>query len=134
MLLGSATSLGAPFEEARRALAVPYEVRGSGATSRNEVVRFLVGYLESLRRPDDPEAFEGALASSLGGVGARTVGRLRASARERGRPLLRVMRRLMYALAARDPLRYPLPWGGDAPQPQPAAPDGEVQTEGRPDA
>jgi len=123
ILLRSTTSLGAPFEEALRALAVPYEVRGSGATSRNEVVRFLVGYLESLRRPDDPEAFEGALASSLGGVGARTLGRLRASARERGRPLLRVMRRLMYALAARDPQRYPLPWGGEAPTEERAEPD-----------
>jgi DNA helicase-2/ATP-dependent DNA helicase PcrA len=115
ILLRSTTALGAPFEEALRALALPYEVRGSGATSRNEVVRFLVGYLESLRRPDDPEAFEGALASSLGGVGARTLGRLRANAYERGRPLKRVVDRLMYALAARDPLRYPLPWGGDAP-------------------
>jgi DNA helicase-2/ATP-dependent DNA helicase PcrA len=123
ILLRSTTSLGAPFEEALRALAVPYEVRGSGATSRNEVVRFLVGYLESLRRPDDPEAFEGALTSSLGGVGARTLGRLRASALERGRPLLRVMRRLMYALAARDPQRYPLPWGGDAPMEERAEPD-----------
>jgi DNA helicase-2/ATP-dependent DNA helicase PcrA len=115
ILLRSTTSLGAPFEEALRALGLPYEVRGTGATSRNEVVRFLVGYLESLRRPDDPDAFEGALASSLGGVGARTLGRLRAHARERSRPLLRVMRRLMYALAARDPQRYPLPWGGEAP-------------------
>ena len=115
ILLRSTTALGAPFEEALRALALPYEVRGSGATSRNEVVRFLVGYLESLRRPDDPEAFEGALASSLGGVGARTLGRLRANAYERGRPLKRVVDRLMYALGARDPLRYPLPWGGDAP-------------------
>ena len=112
ILLRSTTSFGAPFEEALRALSLPYEVRGSGATARNEVVRFLVGYLESLRRPDDPEAFEGALASSLGGVGARTVGRLRAHARDRGRTLLRVMRRLMYALAERDPQRYPLPWGG----------------------
>jgi len=115
ILLRSTTSFGAPFEEALRALGLPYEVRGSGATSRNEVVRFLVGYLESLRRPDDPDAFEGALASSLGGVGARTLGRLRAHARERSRPLLRVMRRLMYALAARDPQRYPLPWGGEIP-------------------
>ena len=123
ILLRSTTSLGAPFEEALRALAVPYEVRGAGATSRNEVVRFLVGYLESLRRPDDAEAFEGALASSLGGVGARTLGRLRASAHERGRPLLRVMRRLMYALAARDPQRFPLPWGGDAPSEARMEPD-----------
>ena len=123
ILLRSTTSLGAPFEEALRALAVPYEVRGAGATSRNEVVRFLVGYLESLRRPDDAEAFEGALASSLGGVGARTLGRLRASAHERGRPLLRVMRRLMYALAARDPQRFPLPWGGDAPSEARVEPD-----------
>jgi DNA helicase-2/ATP-dependent DNA helicase PcrA len=120
ILLRSTTSFGAPFEEALRALGLPYEVRGSGATSRNEVVRFLVGYLESLRRPDDPDAFEGALASSLGGVGARTLGRLRAHARERSRPLLRVMRRLMYALAARDAQRYPLPWGGDAPPPEDA--------------
>lgn len=122
ILLRSTTSLGAPFEEALRALGLPYEVRGSGATARNEVVRFLVGYLESLRHPDDPEAFEGALASSLGGVGARTLGRLRAHARENGRPLLRVMRRLMYALAARDPQRHPLPWGAEAPaqEPQPA--------------
>jgi DNA helicase-2/ATP-dependent DNA helicase PcrA len=105
----------APLEEALRALGVPYEVRGSSASSRNEVVRFLVGYLESLRRPDDPDAFEGALASSLGGVGARTLGRLRAHARERSRPLKKVMDRLMYALAARDAQRYPLPWGGEPP-------------------
>jgi DNA helicase II / ATP-dependent DNA helicase PcrA len=123
ILLRSTTSLGAPFEEALRALGLPYEVRGSGATSRNEVVRFLVGYLESLRRPDDPDAFEGALASSLGGVGAGTLGRLRANARERGRPLKRVVDRLMYALAARDPLRYPLPWGGEVPTDVRAEPD-----------
>lgn len=116
VLLRSTTALGAPFEEALRALDLPYEVRGSGATSRNEVVRFLVGYLESLRKPDDPDAFEGALASSLGGVGAQALGRIRASAFERGRPLLRVMRRLMYSLAARDPQRYPLPWGEEAPE------------------
>ena len=115
ILLRSTTAFGAPFEEALRALGLPYEVRGSGATSRNEVVRFLVGYLESLRNPDDPDAFDGALASSLGGVGARTLGRLRANARERSRPLLRVVRRLMYSLAARDPQRYPLPWGAEAP-------------------
>ena len=123
ILLRSTTSLGAPFEEALRAMGLPYEVRGSGATSRNEVVRFLVGYLESLRRLDDPDAFEGALASSLGGVGAGTLGRLRANAHERGRPLKRVVDRLMYALAARDPLRYPLPWGGEVPTDVRSEPD-----------
>ena len=121
IVMRSTTSLGGPFEEALRALGLPYEVRGSGATSRNEVVRFLVGYLESLRRPDDADAFEGALSSSLGGVGARTLSRLRAHAREEGRPLTRVVRRLMYVLAARDPVRYPLPWGGEPP--------GEVSSE-----
>ncbi|GAC1470390.1 MAG: hypothetical protein PVSMB3_00410 [Candidatus Dormibacteraceae bacterium] len=123
ILLRSTTSFGAPFEEALRALGLPYEVRGSGATSRNEVVRFLVGYLESLRRPDDPDAFEGALASSLGGVGARTLGRLRAHARERSRPLKKVMDRLMYSLASRDPVRYPLPWGGEPPTEERTEPD-----------
>jgi CRISPR/Cas system-associated exonuclease Cas4 (RecB family) len=122
-VLRSTTALGGPFEEALRALGLPYEVRGSAATARNEVVRFLVGYLESLRRPDDPDAFEGALASSLGGVGARTLSRLRAHAREESRPITRVLRRLMYVLAARDPQRYPLPWGGDAPTEGASVPD-----------
>jgi DNA helicase-2/ATP-dependent DNA helicase PcrA len=123
ILLRSTTALGGPFEEALRALGLPYEVRGSGATARNEVVRFLIGYLESLRRPDDPDAFEGALASSLGGVGARTLSRLRAHAREEARPITRVMRRLMYVLAARNPQRYPLPWGGEAPTEEGSVPD-----------
>jgi DNA helicase-2/ATP-dependent DNA helicase PcrA len=123
ILLRSTTALGAPFEEALRALDLPYEVRGSGAAARNEVVRFLVGYLESLRTPDDPAAFESALASSLGGVGSRTVSRLRAHAFEQARPLTRVMRRLMYVLAAKDPQRYPLPWGGEAPAEPPTPPD-----------
>jgi DNA helicase-2/ATP-dependent DNA helicase PcrA len=123
ILLRSTTALGGPFEEALRALHLPYEVRGSSATARNEVVRFLVGYLESLRNPDDADAFESALASSLGGVGARTLSRLRAHAREQGRPLPRVMRRLMYVLAARDPQRYPLPWGGEPPTEEGSVPD-----------
>src|SRR2546430_9678293 len=117
------TPPGTPFEEALRALGLPDEVRGWAATPRNEVVRFLIGYLESLRRPDDSESFESALASSLGGVGARTVSRLRAHAFERGRPLLRVVRRLMYVLAAQDSQRYPLPWGGEAPTEEPPQPD-----------
>jgi DNA helicase II / ATP-dependent DNA helicase PcrA len=123
IVMRSTTWLGGPFEEALRALGLAYEVRGSGAIARNEVVRFLVGYLESLRTPDDPDAFEGALSSSLGGVGARTLSRLRAYAREDGRPLTRVVRRLMYVLAARDPVRYPLPWGGEAPGEVSSVPD-----------
>ncbi len=120
IVLRSTTALGGPFEEALRALGLPYEVRGWGATARNEIVRFLIGYLESLRRPDDPDAFEGALASSVGGVGPRTVSRVRAFALERGRPLKKVIDRVMYALVARDPVRYPLPWGEAAPaEPRP---------------
>ena len=113
IVLRSTTALGAPFEEALRALDIPYEVRGWGATARNEVVRFLIGYLESLRKPDDPDAFESALASTLGGVGPATVSRLRVYALQRGRPLIKVVRRLMYVLAERNPLLYPLPWGGE---------------------
>jgi DNA helicase-2/ATP-dependent DNA helicase PcrA len=123
ILVRSTAALAGPFEEALRALHLPYEVRGASATTRNEVVRFLVGYLESLRRPDDSEALEGALASSLGGVGPRTLSRLRAHAREEGRPLTRVMRRLMYVLAARDRNRYPLPWGGEPPAEEVSSPD-----------
>ncbi|HEX2647827.1 MAG TPA: ATP-dependent DNA helicase, partial [Candidatus Dormibacteraeota bacterium] len=115
ILLRSTTALGGPFEEALRALSVAYEVRGWGATARNEIVRFLVGYLESLRSPDDADAFENALASSVGGVGPRTVSRLRAYAQERNRPLKSAVDRLLYALAARDAERWPLPWGEAAP-------------------
>ncbi|HEX2680831.1 MAG TPA: ATP-dependent helicase, partial [Candidatus Dormibacteraeota bacterium] len=115
ILLRSTTALGGPFEEALRALSVAYEVRGWGATARNEIVRFLVGYLESLRSPDDADAFENALASSVGGVGPRTVSRLRAFAQERNRPLKSAVDRLLYALAARDAERWPLPWGEAAP-------------------
>ena len=102
VLLRSTTELGAPFEEALRALGVPFEVRGSGAGVRNEVVRFLFGYLESLRRPDDPDAFQASLASTLGVIRPATLSRLRAHAFERGRSLARVMSGLMAFLAARD--------------------------------
>ncbi|HEV2216383.1 MAG TPA: ATP-dependent DNA helicase [Candidatus Dormibacteraeota bacterium] len=102
ILLRSTTALGAPYEEALRALGVPFEVRGLGAGARNEVVRFLYGYLDSLRRPDDAGAFQASLASTLGPVRPATLSRLRAHAYERGRPLLRVMKRLMAFLAARD--------------------------------
>jgi len=123
ILLRSTTVLGPPFEEALRALGVPFEVRGSGAGVRNEVVRFLYGYLESLRRPDDPDAFQASLASTLGPVRPATLSRLRAHAYERGRPLVRVMRRLMYFLAATDPQRWPLPWGGEIGTEEPVPPD-----------
>src|SRR5207247_8496405 len=109
IVLRSTTALGGPFEEALRALGIPYEVRGWGATARNEVVRFLIGYLESLRHPDDDDAFESALASSLGGIGPRTVSRLRAHASQRARPLKRVVNRVIYALANRHPQPSPLP-------------------------
>jgi DNA helicase-2/ATP-dependent DNA helicase PcrA len=115
ILLRSTSALGGPFAEALRALSLPYEVRGWGATARNEIVRFLVGYLESLRSPDDADAFENALASSVGGVGPRTVSRLRAYAQERGRPTKKAVDRLLYSLVARDPQRWPLPWGDPPP-------------------
>ena len=123
MVLRSTTALGAPFEGALRALGVPYEVRGWGATARNEVVRFLIGYLDSLRKPDDDDAFESALASSLSGVGSRTVSRLRAYATQRSRPLIKVVNRLMYVLASRNPLLYPLPWGAEPPSAEEKAPE-----------
>jgi DNA helicase-2/ATP-dependent DNA helicase PcrA len=123
ILLRSTTTLGSPYEEALRALGVPFEVRGSGATARNEVVRFLLGYLESLRNRDDDAAFDASLASGLGRVELATLSRLRASAYERGRPLKKVIDRLMYALAFRDPQRWPLPWGGDPPTEERPLPD-----------
>ncbi len=102
---------------------MPFEVRGAGATARNEVVRFLLGYLESLRRPDDADAFQASLSSGLGRVAPITLSRLRTYAYERARPLTRVMRRLMYVLAFRDPQRWPLPWGGEPPADEPSIPD-----------
>ncbi len=111
VLLRSTTTLSAPFEEAIRALGLPYEVRGLGALARNEVVRFVLGYLRSLAAPDDPEALERVLGSALSGVRPSTVGRLRRYALEEARPFRKVVHRVLYRMAARDPERWPLPWG-----------------------
>lgn len=111
VLLRSTTSLSAPFEEAIRALGLPYEVRGLGALARNEVVRFVLGYLRSLGGPDDPEALERVLGSGLSGVAPATVGRIRRHAIEEARPFRKVVHRVLYRMAAREPERWPLPWG-----------------------
>ncbi len=111
VLLRSTTALAAPFEEAIRALGLPYEVRGLGALGRNEVVRFVLSYLRALASPDDGEALERVLGSGLSGVPARTVGRIRRYAIEEARPFKKVLHRVLYRLAARDGSRWPLPWG-----------------------
>ncbi|HEX6487835.1 MAG TPA: ATP-dependent DNA helicase [Candidatus Dormibacteraeota bacterium] len=132
ILLRSTTTLAAPFEEALKALNVPYEVRGRAGLARNQVVRFLLGYLRALLRPDDADALAGALESALAGVGRRAVGRLRAHARDEGRALGKVVRALMYRLAEADPERYPLPWGGTVEPPEelrPLPPALELLTE-----
>ena len=124
ILLRSTSSLAAPFEEALKALGLRYEVRGRAGLGRNQVVRFLLGYLRALARPDDADALAGALDSGLAGVGRRITGRLRAYSREEGRQLGKVVRSLLYKLAERDPQRWPLPWGDavvklDEPPPLP---------------
>ena len=111
VLLRSTTTLSAPFEEAIRALDLPYEVRGVGAIARNEVVRFLLTYLRAVYLPQEPESLERVLASGLSGVGHRAVGRLRRHAIEEGRAFARVLRRLIYWLHGTDPEAWPLPWG-----------------------
>jgi DNA helicase-2/ATP-dependent DNA helicase PcrA len=111
VLLRSTTALAAPFEEAIRAMGLPYEVRGLGALGRNEVVRFVLSYLRALASPDDGEALERVLGSGLSGVPARTIGRIRRYAIEEARPFKKVLHRVLYRLAARDAARWPLPWG-----------------------
>jgi ATP-dependent exoDNAse (exonuclease V) beta subunit len=130
ILLRSTATLSAPFEEALRALDVPHEVRGLGALARNQAVRFALTYLRALADPDDAGAQERMLASGLVGVDQRTVGRLRQHAEDEGRPFPKVVRRLMYLLAERDPERWPLPWANPKSSPlvgevPPAQPEGE---------
>jgi DNA helicase-2/ATP-dependent DNA helicase PcrA len=110
ILLRSTATLAPPFEEAARAMGLPYEVRGMTTIARNEVVRFLLAYLRALERPEDPESLERLLASGLSGVSQRTASRLRRYAIEQGRSLTKVVRRLARWLHEVDPLRYPLPW------------------------
>ncbi len=128
VLLRSTTALSAPFEEAIRALGLPYEVRGVGALGRNEVVRYVLAYLAALERPDDPESLERVLASGLSGVPARAIGRIRRHAIEEARPLPKVLNRVLYRLAERDPARWPLPW---RPEPETGADPSLTGEEGR---
>jgi len=127
ILLRSTATLSAAFEEALRALDVPHEVRGLGALARNQAVRFVLTYLRALGDPDDAEALERLLASGLVGVDQRTVGRLRRHAVDDGRPFPKVIRRLMYLLAERDPARWPVPW--TSPVPGEVPPQAAVGTE-----
>src|SRR5262249_30716644 len=118
VLLRSTTTLSAPFEEAIRALDLPYEVRGVGAIARNEVVRFLLTYLRAVHEPADPESLERVLGSGLSGVGHRAI--------EEGRAFAKVLRRLIYWLHGSDPEAWPLPWGepdGQTDASPPKAPD-----------
>ncbi|HSR23656.1 MAG TPA: ATP-dependent DNA helicase [Candidatus Eisenbacteria bacterium] len=134
VLLRSTTTLSAPFEEAIRALDLPYEVRGVGALARNEVVRFLLTYLRAVHEPDEPESLERLLASGLSGVGPRAAGRLRRHAIEEGRAFTKVVRRLVYWLHATDPEAWPLPWGQETPAPSlsPSPLEGEGRGGGEP--
>ena len=131
ILLRSTTTLAAPFEEALKALGLPYEVRGRAGLARNQVVRFLLGYLRALKeahpgprgpRADDAEALTAAFESGLAGVGRRVTGRLRAYARSDGRPLGKILRSVAYRLAERDGERWPLPWGGTVEPPAEPSP------------
>ncbi|HXM53834.1 MAG TPA: ATP-dependent DNA helicase [Candidatus Dormibacteraeota bacterium] len=124
VLLRSTATLSAPFEEAIRALDLPYEVRGVGALARNEVVRFLLTYLRAVHEPNEPESLERLLASGLSGVGPRAAGRLRRHAIEQGRAFTKVVHRLLYWLDATDHAAWPLPWGDEAPAQPPA--DGDA--------
>jgi DNA helicase-2/ATP-dependent DNA helicase PcrA len=117
ILLRSTTALAAPFEEALRALGVEHEVRGLGALARNEVLRFLLAYLRGLAAADPGPALVRLLGSTLGGVSPRALSRLKVQARAEGREPAKVLNQLMYRLNARDPARFPLPWGGDAAEP-----------------
>ena len=116
VLLRSTSVQSGPFEEAIRALGVPYEVVGVGSLGRNEVVRFLLTYLRALHDPQADDAMERLLGSGLSGVGHRAAGRLRRHAVEEGRAFPKVVRRLLHCLHDEDPEAYPLPWapGDDA--------------------
>jgi superfamily I DNA/RNA helicase len=130
VLLRSTTALSAPFEEAIRALDLPYEVRGVGALARNEVVRFLLTYLRAVHEPDEPESLERLLASGLSGVGPRAAGRLRRHAIEEGRAFTKVAHRLLYWLHASDGEAWPLPWGEETPSSPREAPSAEGEGRG----
>src|SRR5207253_618121 len=103
VLLRSTSALAVPFEEAVRALGLPYEVRGVGTLTRNEVVRFLLTYLRAVAQPADPESLERLLSSGLSGVGQHAASRLRRHSVEEGRPFARVVRRLLYWLRDTNP-------------------------------
>ncbi|MDQ6636178.1 MAG: ATP-dependent helicase [Candidatus Dormibacteraeota bacterium] len=116
ILLRSTLQNAAPFGEALRALHLPSEVRGAGGFVSNEVVRFLLTMLRALNAPEEPESLAAVVASPLSGVPAATASRLRQECLEQGKPLPRLVRRLMYWLHELDAPRYPLPWEAGGPR------------------
>lgn len=123
VLLRSTSTQAAPFEDALRALGLPYEVRGVGGVARNQVVRFLLAYLHALHDARAEGALERLLASGLSGVSPHTVGRVRHQAVEEGRDFGRVVRRLLAWLHSQEPERFPLPWPADDAIPAPSEPE-----------
>ena len=116
ILLRSTTALGAPFEEALRALGLP--LRGPGLGRRPRATRWSASWSATSSRCAGPTTRTHSRRRwprAWAGSAARTLSRLRAHAYERGRPLTpRRCAGSCTSLAARDPQRYPLPWGGDA--------------------
>ncbi len=135
ILLRSTLQNAAPFEEALRALHLPSEVRGADGFVSNEVVRFLLTMLGALNAPDEPDSLAAVVASPLSGVPAATASRLRQECLEQGKPLPRLVKRLMYWLHELDALRYPLPWeaGGPRPAEAPLGPAPGTPTGSTPD-
>lgn len=133
ILVRSTNTQAAPFQEALRALRLPHEVRGGGATRQNQVVRYLLSYLHALA--GDERALERVLDSHLSGVPSRTWSRIRAQARERGRSPLKSVHEILYRLAAADSARHPLPWASPAAAPtEPEAGSaGPVETPDQPE-
>jgi DNA helicase-2/ATP-dependent DNA helicase PcrA len=81
-----------PIEAALRAAKIPYQVVGGVSFYERQEIKDLLAYLHLLLNPKDDVAFERVVNTPPRGVGATTLERLRAHARQKGLSLLAMAR------------------------------------------
>jgi DNA helicase-2/ATP-dependent DNA helicase PcrA len=86
------TALTRPFEQALRALQIPYQIVGGFAFYERQEIKDVLSYLNLIANPKDDLAFARVANAPPRGLGKTSLEHLAAAARARGVPLLAMAR------------------------------------------